>query len=158
MSVSWSIVDSSAKPATTRTEPATRKRFHRPVRVIRIPDTVEDSSSPAIIGMVSRPASVGRVAARDLQVLAEEDRRPNIATPTATLAMMASVVVRSRKSRSGTIGSFARSSVTTKATIASTPPPTNSAVSTEAQAKLSPASVTQISSAETPAVRKAAPR
>ena len=74
------------------------------------------------------------------------------------LATMASVVVRSRKSRSGTIGSVARSSVTTKATIASTPPPTNSADSVDTQAKLSPARVTQISRAETPAVRKAAPR
>ena len=76
----------------------------------------------------------------------------------AMLAMIARVVVRSRNSRSGTIGSFARVSVTRKATTASTPPVRKSAVSVEAQAKVSPARVTQMSSAETPAVRKAAPR
>jgi hypothetical protein len=83
---------------------------------------------------------------------------PNIATPMATLATMARVVVRLRNSRSGTIGSSVRSSVTTKATIASTPPVRNSAVCTDAQPKLSPARVTQMSSEETPAVRNAAPR
>ena len=71
---------------------------------------------------------------------------------------MASVVVRSRKSRSGTIGSLARSSTRTEGDDRSTPPPTNSAVSSDAQAKVSPAKVTQMSSAETPAVRRAAPR
>ena len=80
-----------------------------------------------------------------------------MATPIAVLATMASVVVRSRNSRSGTIGSFARVSVTRKATIARTPPPTEHAVSVEAQAKLWPARVTQMSSVETPAVRNAAP-
>ena len=83
---------------------------------------------------------------------------PNIATPIATLATIARVVVRLRNSRSGTIGSVARSSVTMNAAIARTPPPTNRAVSVEAHAKLPPARVTQISSRETPAVRKAAPR
>ena len=59
MFVSWSMVDSRPNPTTTRIEPPTRKLFHRPVRVIRMPDTVEDSSSPATIGMVSSPAAVG---------------------------------------------------------------------------------------------------
>jgi hypothetical protein len=59
MSVSWSIVESSPNPASTSSEPATRNRFHRPERVMRIPDTVEETSSPATIGMVSRPAAVG---------------------------------------------------------------------------------------------------
>ena len=59
MFVSWSIVESSPNPVTTSIEPATRKPFHRPVRVIRMPETVEDSSSPPTIGMVSRPAAVG---------------------------------------------------------------------------------------------------
>ena len=71
---------------------------------------------------------------------------------------MASVVVRSRNSRSGTIGSFARSSVTTKATTPSDAAADEQRASAETQAKLSPARVTQISSAETPAVRNAAPR
>ena len=59
MGVAWLMVASSPKPRTTASEPATRNRFHRPWRVISCPETVEETSSPATIGMVSRPAAVG---------------------------------------------------------------------------------------------------
>ena len=44
-----------------------------PVRVISRPLIVEETSTPAIIGMVSRPGLGRGVAAADLEVLAEED-------------------------------------------------------------------------------------
>ena len=71
---------------------------------------------------------------------------------------MARLVVRSRNSRSGMIGSLARISVTTAATSSSTPSATIQAVVTEPQSKLWPASETQISSMETPPAIRTAPR
>jgi hypothetical protein len=59
MSVAWSMVASSPNPPATSSDPATRYRFHLPCRVIRMPDTVEETSRPPTIGMVSRPAAVG---------------------------------------------------------------------------------------------------
>ena len=70
----WSIMPSPRKPSTSTIEPATMYGLILPVRLISRPETVEDTSTPAISGMVSRPASVGRVAAADLEVLAEEHR------------------------------------------------------------------------------------
>ncbi|GAB3960382.1 hypothetical protein GCM10027614_82100 [Micromonospora vulcania] len=57
--VSWSMVPSSANPATRMIEPATMYGLILPDLVISRPATIEDPRTPAIIGMVSRPASVG---------------------------------------------------------------------------------------------------
>ena len=122
------------------------------------PDTAEEISSPPTIGMVSRPASVGEQPPEICRQWPRKTLEPNIAMPPAALATTASVVMRSRNSRSGGIRSVARVSVTRKAAVARAAPPRNSAVSVEAQAKLLPASVTQVSSAVTAVVRKVAPR
>ena len=55
----WSIVPRIARPTTSRMPPAIRYRFHLPNRVIIWPDPTEPMNEPSIIGMVSRPASVG---------------------------------------------------------------------------------------------------
>ena len=54
-----SIVESRPMPRMTATMPPTSQRFHTPVRVMRPPITVEDTSRPRIIGMVMRPTWVG---------------------------------------------------------------------------------------------------
>ena len=59
MSVCASMVDRRKNPAVISAAPVTRKRFHRPNRVIRAPETVAASIEPMIIGRVSRPAAVG---------------------------------------------------------------------------------------------------
>ena len=58
-SVAWSIRHSATNPPTRMIVPATMNGLIRPVLVISRPATIEDSRTPAIIGMVSRPASVG---------------------------------------------------------------------------------------------------
>ena len=73
-------------------------------------------------------------------------------------AKVARLVVRSRKSRSGMIGSVARISTTTAATSSRTPRTTIQALVNDAQSKLWPASETQTSSTETPPVIRPAPR
>ena len=65
-------VPSSPKPTTSRTAPPTTKGFHLPKRVISCPEPTEATSMPATIGMVSTPAIGRGVAARGLEVLAEE--------------------------------------------------------------------------------------
>ena len=84
---------------------------------------VEETSRPAISGMVSRPACGGRVAAGDLEVLARKVVPPNIAMPTAALATMTRAAVRLRRTLSGTSGSGHLSSTTTARASGTAVPP-----------------------------------
>ena len=51
----------------------TSQAFQRPVVVMTWPETVEETNRPPIIGIVMTPDIVGRLVARQLEVLAEED-------------------------------------------------------------------------------------
>ena len=53
------MVDSRYEPAIRKTEPTMRYGFQRPKRVMSAPTPIDDSSRPAIIGIVMRPAWVG---------------------------------------------------------------------------------------------------
>jgi len=83
---------------------------------------------------------------------------PNIAMPTAMLAITASNTVRRENSSSGISGSSTRRSTATAATISAMPRPTRAAVCQDSQSKLWPASETQISSADAPPAISVAPR
>ncbi len=83
---------------------------------------------------------------------------PNNATPTAMLAMTARTTVRLPNSDSGMIGSSTRDSTSTASASSAIPPSTISVVCQDPQAKLWPASETQMSRLETPAVMSTAPR
>ena len=60
----------------------TMKPFHLPRRLTRAPITVEEMSTPAIIGMVSRPDSVGVAPRASCMYWLRNTAVPNIATPT----------------------------------------------------------------------------
>jgi hypothetical protein len=152
------MVASSAKPATIRIDPPTRKPFHRPRRVMSMPDTVDEIIEPMIIGRVSRPAAVGEWPRAIWKYWPRKTAPPKSATPTAMLATTASVVVRSRKSRSGMIGSFALVSTSTAAPSRTTPSPTSRSDVRDPHANSVPASVTQMSRSQTPPAMSAAPR
>ena len=117
-----------------------------------------ENSSPPTMAMVIRPAWVGLMPRAIWKYCDKKTGDPNIATPTMIEANVARLVVRSRKSRIGMIGSFTESSVTTAATSSATPRPTIQAVVPDAQPKCEPARDTQISSTETPPAMSAAPR
>ena len=99
------------------------------------PEPTEPMNEPSIIGIVSRPASVGLYPRAIWKYWPRNSALPNIATPTDRLATIASAVVRSRTTFSGTSGSAARVSTNTASTPNRIVPPTNSADCQEIQPK-----------------------
>ncbi|CAM5532239.1 hypothetical protein SVIOM342S_05775 [Streptomyces violaceorubidus] len=139
------------------TAPATRYRFHLPVRLITCPATVDDTSRPRIIGRLIRPATVGDLPREIWKYCERKTVPPNMATPTRRLATVVRVTVRFLKMPSGITGSGVRDSTNTAATSSSTPPPVRAPVCQDAQSNSLPASDTQISRAQTPATIRNAP-
>ncbi len=122
------------------------------------PTTVEEPTRPMIIGRVITPAMVGE-SPRDIwKYWLRKTVAPNIAVPTARLATTDRVMVELRNRCIGMIGSGARSSTSTNSTARTTAPSTIAIVCQDHQAKVSPASETQISSRETEAATRTAPR
>ncbi len=156
-SVSYRIVLSRPRPAVTSTPPATSHAFQRPVRVMTWPETVEETNSPAIIGIVITPDIVGDLSRASWKYWLKNTVPENIATPTNREAMEASVMVRLRNSRSGMIGSLAFASTRTNTASSTSEPPTIAYVCQDSQSYLSPAKVTQTSSRQTAALMKKAP-
>ena len=152
------MVDRRVAPAVSRMLPTTRYGFQWPKRVISAPTPTDDSRSPAIIGIVMRPASVGVAPRAICMYWPRKTDAPNIAMPVAIEATTARVKVRSRKRVSGTSGSLVRSSTTTNSTAATRAPPTMRMVSVPHQSKLEPALVTQMSSSETAVDSSTMPR
>ena len=128
-----------------------------PIAVISRPETIDDSRTPAIIGMVSRPASVGLYPRPIWKYWPRKTAPPNIAMPTARLPRMASAVVRSRMIPSGTTGSAARDSTRTASASSTTETPTRTKVCQESQAKELSTKEIQISRTLTPAAISVAP-
>ena len=122
------------------------------------PTTMDARSSPAIIGMVMTPASVGVAPRAICMYWLRKTEVPNIARPVAIEAIVARVKVASRKRVSGTSGSDERSSTTTNRIAARTAPPTMRSVSVLAQSNVRPALVTQISSSDTAVESSTIPR
>ncbi len=81
-------------------------------------------NSPPTIGSVISPAMVGVKLRAIWKYCPRNTAPPNIAVPTATVPMVASVTVELRNIRSGTIGSLTLVSITTAMSRASRPPPT----------------------------------
>jgi hypothetical protein len=121
------------------------------------PDTVEETSSAPIIGMVASPALVGDQPRAIWKYWPKKTEAPNIPTPTAIEAMIASAVVRSRTMGSGMIGSRTRLSTSTVSSRATRPPPAMTADCQETQSNSLPAKVTQMSRSLTAAVTSVAP-
>ncbi len=136
----------------------TMKPFHLPRRLTRAPITVEEMSTPAIIGMVSRPDSVGVAPRASCMYWLRNTAVPNIATPTEIDAITESVKVRFLNRPSGMTGSFTRSSTITAIRSSRAAPPTMRRLGTEIHSKSLPAKVTQSSSSETPAEMSTMPR
>ena len=107
------MVPSPARPATSAIAPTTINGFQRPVRVTTWPPIVEVSSWLMISGIVIRPARVAEWPPASWKYWVRKVLLPNMATPTARLAMIMRMVVRLPSRRIGTIGSLTRSSVTT---------------------------------------------
>ena len=82
---------------------------------------------------------------------------PNIAMPTAMLAITASTTVRSENRRSGTSGSGTLRSTKTAAAQSARPPSTSTSVCHETQSYCWPASETQIRRLLTPPAISVAP-
>ncbi len=135
----------------------TSHAFQRPVLVMTWPEIVEERKSPAIIGIVMTPDIVGDLPRASWKYWLKKTVPANIAMPTNSEAIEASVMVRLRKSRSGMIGSLARDSMNTKIRPSRTEPATITYVCHDSQSYLSPAKVTQTSSSETAALMKNAP-
>ena len=106
------MVPRPARPATSAIAPTTMSGFQRPVRVTTWPPIVEVSIWLMISGIVIRPARVAECPPASWKYWVRKVLLPNIATPTARLAMIMRMVVRLPSRRIGTIGSLARSSVT----------------------------------------------
>src|SRR5690348_13247266 len=151
------MVPSRPRPAVTRTPPLTSHAFQRPVRVMNCPETVEETNSPPIIGMVMTPDIVGDLSRASWKYWLKKTVPVNIATPTNSEARDASVMVRLRNRRSGMIGSLALDSTRMKSAPSTIEPPTMLYVCQDSQSYLSPAKVTQTSSSETAAATKVAP-
>ena len=122
------------------------------------PTPIEESSRPAIIGIVMRPASVGVAPRASCMYWLRNTDAPNIAMPVAIEAITARVKVRLRNIESGMSGSLARSSVTMNRIVPRIAPPTMRIVWMLHHSNESPASVTQISSSETATERSTMPR
>ncbi len=152
-----SIVPISARPTVSSVAPRSIQRLYTPVRLTIRPIVIEAPNRPTTIGMVSRPDSVGDIPRAICMYWVRKTVVPNIAMPTATLAITASTTVRSANSRSGMIGSRTRRSTSTAASRSPAPASTSAAVCHEAHAYCWPASETQISRAETPAAISVAP-
>src|SRR3954454_3419885 len=121
------------------------------------PDTVEEISRAPIIGIVARPAFVGDQPRAIWKYWPKNTDAPNIPTPTATEAMIASAVVRLRTIGSGMIGSRALLSTTIVSSRATKAPPAMTADSHEIQSNVLPAKVAQMSRTLTPALDGVAP-
>ena len=120
---------------------------------------VEARNRPTTIGIVSRPDSVGDLPRAICMYWLRKTVVPNIAMPTATLAITASTTVRSPNSRSG-IERLARAALDQHgaASRSRCRRPTSAAVCQESQSNCWPASETQISRLETPRGDQHAPR
>ena len=81
----WSTAGTSRRSA--RREPTMRYGFHLPKRVMSAPTPIDDSSRPAIIGIVMRPASVGVAPRASCMYWLRKTDAPNIAMPVAIDAM-----------------------------------------------------------------------
>ena len=68
--------------------------FHLPVRLTMFPKNADDSSSPPIMGIVSRPDWVGVAPRASCMYWLRNTEVPNMATPIEMLAMTESVKVR----------------------------------------------------------------
>lgn len=139
------------------TPPETSQAFHLPVLVMTWPATVDEMNRPPIIGIVMTPDIVGDLPRASWKYCEKNTVPVNIATPTKSEAIEASVMVRLRKSRSGMIGSAALVSTKMKISARTTAPPTIAPVCQESQSYLSSAKVTHRSRVQTAAVMKKAP-
>jgi len=118
---------------------------------------VDAPKRPITIGIVSRPDSVGDLPRAICMYWLRKTVVPNIAMPTATLAITARTIVRSRKRCSGTSGSLARRSAATAAVSSASPAATRAADGQETQSNCWPARETQISREETPEAIRTTP-
>ncbi len=155
--VSRSSVDSTPKPATRITVPATICALSLPVRLTIWPDTVDDTSVPSIIGIISNPASVGLYPRLTWKYWPRNTAPPNMAIPTARLARIASAGAGCLITASGSTGSATRDSHHTATARITSAAPTMAAVCHDTQSKEESTKVTQISSRLTPAARSVAP-
>lgn len=145
-------------PPVRSTAPQIMNALYLPVREMIAPEIVDDSSTPAIIGIVMRPDSVGVLPRASCMYWLRNTDVPNIAMPTATLATTDSTSVRLRNSPSGMIGSSTRDSTHSAAASVTTEAPSIAKVCHDAQANLSPANVTHSRSSAMPTDRSAAPQ
>ncbi len=132
--VSWRRVPSRPSPAVSSTPPETIQAFHRPVLVITRPERVEETKSPAIIGIVRIPDIVGDSPRANWKNWLKNTVPENIAMPTNSEAAEARVMVLLRNRRSGMIGSLARDSTRTKSRPSATAPPVIAQVCQETHA------------------------
>ncbi|RPK76863.1 hypothetical protein EES44_00405 [Streptomyces sp. ADI96-15] len=139
------------------TAPETSHAFQRPFLVMMMPEAVEETKMPVIIGIVMTPDIVGDSPRASWKYWLKKTVPENIAIPTKSEASEARVIVRLRKSRSGMIGSVAFDSTRMKISASTIEPPTMTPVCHDIQSYLSPAKVTQISSRQTEATTKNAP-
>src|ERR1051325_4552319 len=95
--------------------------------------TVDAVNRPITIGIVSRPDSVGDLPRAICMYWLRKTLVPNIAMPTAMLAMTASTTVRRSNRLSGISGSLTRRSTAIAAETSATPRPTSANVCQESQ-------------------------
>ncbi len=133
--VSWSMVDRPRKPRVRITAPTTMYGLTTPFLETMRPETVEEISTPSIIGVVSRPASVGEWPRPIWKYWPRKTAPPNMAMPTARLARMARAGSRRLTTCSGTTGCATLASTATAAPRRTTLPPAMTPVCQEIQSK-----------------------
>jgi hypothetical protein len=116
--VSGVICDSRNRPNDITAVPITGNILYRPVRLMSWPEEIDVRSMPPIIGSISRPDLVGDAPLATCRYTGMYVTDPNSAKPTMKPTVEVTVNARLRNNRSGNTGSFARCSMTTKATIA----------------------------------------
>src|SRR5699024_2025716 len=146
------------RPGTSRTPPVTRKRFHRPYRVINWPETTDPASETSIIGATKIPAADADSPRANWKYWAKNTEAPNTAMPMTMLAATASTTVRSVAMCSGTSGWRARSWVRTASGISSAMDAPIAAEGADHHANAAPPKVSHTISSDTVAVIASAPR
>src|SRR4029453_45700 len=127
-----------------------------PLRVITLPETRLATMRPPTIAIDINPAWGGDIPRAIWKYCERKTVDPNIATPTIVEAKTERLVVRSRKSRIGMIGSLARSSTSTATARVSSPTATRMHDTVEVQENSEPARETQTSRTDTPPAMSAA--
>jgi hypothetical protein len=118
--------------------PAIGKGLYRPQRLITLPETIDVTRTPAIIGVMCSPELVGESPFVTCRYSGRNVTAPKSASPTTKPIALVTANTRFRNRDSGRIGSSARASQATKAAVRTIPETARTAIGTDRQSSVVP--------------------